>query len=547
MCQDSSLIASWIKGGSQTYRVDSTKLNHAFCEAFESVLMASQSDITDGFDNDSLVLERHHKFPRLFLTRKLEGAMQKPLTISIDLVPCFRFSFSENGNVMSFDRQNGKLYLVLKTPLSFDRSLPISYNVCEKSVFLSEPGFIKEGYRLAKALRCQKIDGKLSIICYPGSLQDKIPLDVDFDPEEIITSYQLKSCAISLLQEKEHMHEILMQNTCSQLHVVFAKEIYKFLKNCLVRRTMFPYYEKQEKAYSLIFACVHDDLSFDDQLACCQLNSLRLEMTTTILNYLEKEARIIAVDAVEIRSGEKVRLKAQLEGKIDEMNQNLSQVTLRQAKIDHANKVLSQIPSFEKSQFPTDSRHEQVLKHSITTASQDNSSKHLFRVMAFLCLAVVNSRLFDVVVKYNKVVVSHDVAVVIYVTIFTVYFIQVYILLLFSTRHIVQTTRYFTDLLFVAQQLFACLLAASLLLSCIMLDTVLNLCDTTSFGCFAVTVSVHILLQQMLLIACVAAVIALRTMLTRVRKTLVLLILYVILCGTILIFTLLLVALGLSY
>ena len=76
-------------------RLDAASFNRAFCDAIEHVLTPQNSDqlniILKGFDRSQFYLEKHHKFPRLFLTRK-GGAFDK-LMISIDLVPCLRFNY----------------------------------------------------------------------------------------------------------------------------------------------------------------------------------------------------------------------------------------------------------------------------------------------------------------------------------------------------------------------------------------------------------------------------------------------------------------------
>ena len=277
-------------------RLDAASFNRAFCDAIEHVLTPPDSDnlnvILDSFDPTQFYLEKHHKFPRLFLTRR--GGPFDGLLISIDLVPCLRFDYLNDGQSVTphLNRDNGQLYIVPKAPFDSDNSLPISYNAFEQSVFTGEPAFVRDGYILAKTLRCKAFCPNIS---FPTgtSLAEKLGDPQSLDSEEIITSYMLKSCAISCLFEDSIVPDLLRDG--SQLaHINLALAIYERLQTSLVAGKLRPYYLTEGEDYTCLFMCLHElNKPYDQQLACCQIRHLRLAMCNNILNYLSHQKTML--------------------------------------------------------------------------------------------------------------------------------------------------------------------------------------------------------------------------------------------------------------
>ena len=137
-------------------------------------------------------MERQHKFVRLFYTRA--GGVFDGLKICVDIVPCLAFDYETQFKATV--NQNGRFHIVPKAPVELDNSLPISYNNFENWVLSSGPEWIRDGYTLAKALRCKL----LSDVCHP-----RVGHGVNFEPEEAITSYMLKSCTMSLFLSDDVM------------------------------------------------------------------------------------------------------------------------------------------------------------------------------------------------------------------------------------------------------------------------------------------------------------------------------------------------------
>ena len=191
-----------------------------------------------------MCLETHYKFPRLFLKRN--GGIFHGLKISVDVVPCLAL---DNGKLAP----NGEIFILPKMPV-FDDSLPFSYNRFEGGIFQSTthgPPCVRYGYILAKALRSKTL---AHAICYPRKLGSKF---VDkFDPEDIVTSYMLKTCAITVLLKngswlkREHENDF----------VQFALQIYKQFKKSLKNGKLLPYYANTGKNVAPLWVCCHTDV-----------------------------------------------------------------------------------------------------------------------------------------------------------------------------------------------------------------------------------------------------------------------------------------------
>ena len=274
--------------------LDAAPFNRAFCDALEQVVTLKNGEniILDCFDKVHFHLEKNHKFPRLFLTRR--GGTFDKLSISIDLVPCLRFDYLNDGQSVTpcLNRDNGQLYIVPKAPFDSDNSLPISYNAFEQSVFTGEPAFVRDGYILAKTLRCKAFCPNIS---FPTgtSLAEKLGDPQSLDSEEIITSYMLKSCAISCLFEDSIVPDLLRDG--SQLaHINLALAIYERLQTSLVAGKLRPYYLTEGEDYTCLFMCLHElNKPYDQQLACCQIRHLRLAMCNNIINYLSHQKTML--------------------------------------------------------------------------------------------------------------------------------------------------------------------------------------------------------------------------------------------------------------
>ena len=284
---------AWMKVCEADLRVNSVALNAMFRKALQFGLSRENCNLnTYGFS--AMCLEHHYKFPRLFLIQK--GGVFHGLRISIDVVPCLAV---DKGKVTT----NGMIYVLPKMSVC-DDSLPYSYNRFEGGLFqrtTDGPPCVRYGYILAKALRSKTL---AHAICYPKEHGPKL-LD-KFVPEDIITSYMLKTCAITVLLTDRSWLERAREND----YVEFSLTIYMKLKESLEDGKLLPYFAKDGENAPPLWVCRHVDVTtpYDEQLACCQLRHLRLEMCEQILSYLEEQRRLAQCQKVTVCLNQQLKL-----------------------------------------------------------------------------------------------------------------------------------------------------------------------------------------------------------------------------------------------
>ena len=149
------------------------------------------------------------------------GHSFKNLKVSIDFVPAFKFSF-QSTQIRLWDMRkecdNSQIFAVCKHNESRQVYLRLSYSLHERDLLQALPICVKNGYRLAKAVRHTEV-------CPNMQLSDKTFASV----YDYVTTYMLKTSLLHTTKECEQNH--LDDNEwLSPLSIRWAIKIYEQMK-----------------------------------------------------------------------------------------------------------------------------------------------------------------------------------------------------------------------------------------------------------------------------------------------------------------------------
>ena len=151
------------------------------------------------------------------------GYFFKNLQINIDFVPAFKYSYQKDQTRQENLRKesaNSHIFAVCKHDdfNVFVHSLLFSYSLYERDLLQALPMHVKNGYRLAKAVRHTEV-------CPNVQLSDATFALVD----GCIMTYMLKTCLLHTMKEFEQNH---LDDTewLSPLSIKWAIKIYEQMK-----------------------------------------------------------------------------------------------------------------------------------------------------------------------------------------------------------------------------------------------------------------------------------------------------------------------------
>ena len=155
------------------------------------------------------------------ITLLWEGNFFKHLHVNIDLVPGFKVSYQKaKTRVKQLEKESAKsqIFAVFKKHQLQEASLRLSYSLHERDLLQALPLYVKNGYRLAKAVRHSEV-------CQNMQLPDKTFAPVD----EYVTTYMLKTCLLHTVKEFEQ-NQFDDNEWLSPLSIKWAIKIYEQMK-----------------------------------------------------------------------------------------------------------------------------------------------------------------------------------------------------------------------------------------------------------------------------------------------------------------------------
>ena len=149
------------------------------------------------------------------------GQCFKYLQVSIDFVPAFKISHQKaQSRLLNLEKTsaNSQIFAVFKQNKLKHAHLQLSYSLLERDLLQALPLYVKNGYRLAKAVRHPEV-------CPNMQLSDRTIASVD----EYVTTYMLKTCHLYIIKEQElnHMED---NDWLSPLSIKWAIKIYEQMK-----------------------------------------------------------------------------------------------------------------------------------------------------------------------------------------------------------------------------------------------------------------------------------------------------------------------------
>ena len=194
--------------------------------------------------------------------------------VCVDLVPAFALPPSfEPATELPLPTANQPCHIVAKKSRHSssrqreDFLFSYSYALHENECMIQLPAELRQGYTLAKALRIAAISKPTDI--------DGLVLDMEkeYNNEDIITSYMLKTCLFTVY--KEHAETNNLYGTVR----AWTERVYKRLHKAVRHRKLPTYYGD-----GVLFQCKE---STDDKNVCCQDRLLIMRMCDAILNWLQ--------------------------------------------------------------------------------------------------------------------------------------------------------------------------------------------------------------------------------------------------------------------
>ena len=149
------------------------------------------------------------------------GIFFKDLKISIDMVPAFKISYQRvqtAGFDISPESANSQIFAIFKETQSTDDHMRLSFSLHERDMMKSLPAYVRNGYRLAKAVRHTEL-------CPGVMLSGTTFASVD----EHVTTHMIKTCLLHTMKRCEH-NQIEDNEWLSPLSITLAIKIYEQIK-----------------------------------------------------------------------------------------------------------------------------------------------------------------------------------------------------------------------------------------------------------------------------------------------------------------------------
>ena len=149
-------------------------------------------EFTNGFSLDRLPKENEDSKP-FTVTLLWRGRFFKDLQVNIDLVPAFKISYPKvQARLFGLNQDiiKSQLFAIMKSSGYKFESLRLSFSIHERDLLQGLPMYVKNGYRLAKAVRHTEV-------CPKVKASEMAFASVD----EYLTTYMLKTCLLHSLKE----------------------------------------------------------------------------------------------------------------------------------------------------------------------------------------------------------------------------------------------------------------------------------------------------------------------------------------------------------
>ena len=155
------------------------------------------------------------------MTLLWNGNCFKYLQINIDFVPAFKISHHKaqaRRLILETESANSQIFAVFKQDFFKSDYLRLSYSLYERDLLQALPLYVKNGYRLAKAVLHTEV-------CPNMQLTDRTIASVD----KYVTTYMLKTCLLHVVKESEIIH-MEDNDWLSPLSIKWAIKIYEQMK-----------------------------------------------------------------------------------------------------------------------------------------------------------------------------------------------------------------------------------------------------------------------------------------------------------------------------
>ena len=206
------------------------------------------------------------------ITLNWHGQVYRDMLISVDIVPALHFpkfwppNVSETALLHSKIKQRGVHVVMALHGESFfqggEKHFRLSFSLAETAIFQALPEYIHSGYILAKAVRstyvCPQIEPKIPTtedqLNSSGEEQNSemeteesthkateltMQVNSSISAETVISSYFLKNALYVLVNRSyEKDTNLCVQNVSEDEVMIWAKQIYDFLENCLQQENL---------------------------------------------------------------------------------------------------------------------------------------------------------------------------------------------------------------------------------------------------------------------------------------------------------------------
>ena len=231
------------------------------------------------------------------------GQVYKDMAISIDIVPVYPTRQS-TGSVSHFEKhvnlphsteqqqdvsseyqhmvgsdsmKKQDLAMTKQTPNVYKhlyKSNPLVVSELENHIILSVPEYIRQGYRLAKAIRIARLLQPL--------FSQLIFLGVTGDIHNTVRSYMIKTCILYLTHRYRHTDGDTNSRFC------WAIKTYSLLRKCVISGTMYEYFDSEKELFKCKHALSNEELP---RFRCCRERKARLLIVDLLLDVLKHNTK----------------------------------------------------------------------------------------------------------------------------------------------------------------------------------------------------------------------------------------------------------------
>ena len=228
--------------------------------------MTFSIDMVPSIDIDTPVNFPFHSYlpPSLHLRDGMATASDTTQRIHSNCGTTSKAAFQ--GSLSEYRQHNLKCYDSVR--LLHDTRVNLGTSVIENHIIKSLPKVIRDGYKLAKAMRITLIIQSI--------VPQLIELDVTSNIHNVIKTYYLKTCVLFLTETYVH------DQSCTESAFDWAIFIYETLRECLIERKIPQFFDKKLK-----FSCSCTQFG-NRRNPCCRLRLAMLLIIDKIQNSLIK-------------------------------------------------------------------------------------------------------------------------------------------------------------------------------------------------------------------------------------------------------------------